>query len=311
MQYTTETVSLQEDNLNFPKMVAPALIVCYNGRNFKYGGDSPMALAALSRKKKTVDMTQGNITRHIINFALPLLVGNIFQQLYNTVDTWVVGNFVSNEAFSAVGTVGPVINMLIGFFMGLSSGAGVVISQYYGAKRYEDVEKTVHTAVVMTLILGILFTFVGLGMTPLMLELMNTPASATEQYAILVVDLNGLKRVNDTLGHEAGDQMIVALSHILRNSLPRSSVICRWGGDEFTALLTGVSRELLDQHLQVLFANGESYNLDHPELPVHFAVGTALSSEHPGLSKAQLFQQADEDMYRNKQLWYANKRAKQ
>ena len=75
--------------------------------------------------RRDVDMTQGSITRHLIQFALPLLAGNVFQQLYNMVDTWVVGNFVSNEAFSAVGTVGPIINMLIGFFMGLSSGAGV------------------------------------------------------------------------------------------------------------------------------------------------------------------------------------------
>ena len=75
-------------------------------------------------------MTQGNILRHIVSFAFPLLVGNIFQQLYNTVDTWVVGNYVNNQAYAAVGTVGPIINMLIGFFMGLSSGAGVVISQY-------------------------------------------------------------------------------------------------------------------------------------------------------------------------------------
>ena len=78
-------------------------------------------------------MTQGSVVRHLIQFAIPLLIGNIFQQLYNMVDTWVVGNFVSNAAFSAVGTVTPIINMLIGFFMGLSSGAGVVISQYYGA----------------------------------------------------------------------------------------------------------------------------------------------------------------------------------
>ena len=145
------------------------------------------------RKKKTVDMTQGNITRHIIQFALPLLVGNIFQQLYNTVDTWVVGNFVSKEAFSAVGTVGPIINMLIGFFMGLSSGAGVVISQYYGAKRPDDVSKAVHTSIVMTLILGILFTFIGLGMTPVMLQLMNTPTEVLpESTAYLTIYFSGL-----------------------------------------------------------------------------------------------------------------------
>lgn len=142
-------------------------------------------------------------------------------------------------------------------------------------------------------------------------ELMNAHVSAAEQYAILVVDLNGLKRVNDTLGHEAGDRMILALSKILRNSLPGSSVICRWGGDEFTVWLTGVNRERLDQHLQMLFTEGEKYNQDHPELPVHFAVGAALSSEHPGLSQTQLFQLADEEMYRSKQLWYTDNRTEQ
>jgi len=138
-------------------------------------------------------MTQGNISRHIISFAFPLLIGNIFQQLYNTVDTWVVGNFVSNEAFSAVGTVGPIINLLIGFFLGLSSGAGVVISQYYGAKRYDAVEKSVHTALVMTAIIGVVFTFIGLGLTPVMLKLMKTPADVLpESTAYLQIYFSGL-----------------------------------------------------------------------------------------------------------------------
>ncbi|MBP3305465.1 MAG: MATE family efflux transporter [Oscillospiraceae bacterium] len=127
------------------------------------------------RQKRDVDMTEGSITRHIISFALPLLLGNIFQQLYNTVDTWVIGNYASNEAYSAVGTVGPVINMLIGFFMGLSSGAGVVISQYYGAHREEAVQKAVHTAIVMTLGLAVIFTALGLAITPLMLNFMKMP----------------------------------------------------------------------------------------------------------------------------------------
>ena len=129
------------------------------------------------RRGRDVDMTQGNITKHLITFALPLLAGNIFQQMYNMVDTWVVGRYVSNEAYAAVGTNGPIINLLIGFFMGLSSGAGVVISQYYGAKRYEDVSRTVHTAMTMTLILGVLFTGLGIFMTPYMLSIMNTPAN--------------------------------------------------------------------------------------------------------------------------------------
>ncbi len=121
-------------------------------------------------------MTEGNITKLIIRFAIPLLLGNIFQQLYNMVDSWVVGNFVSNEAFSAVGTVGPIINMLIGFFMGLSSGASVVISQYFGAGKEDKVSDTVHTAIVMTFALAVVITVLGLVMMPVMLGIMNTPS---------------------------------------------------------------------------------------------------------------------------------------
>lgn len=145
------------------------------------------------KRGKDVDMTQGSITRHLITFALPLLAGNVFQQMYNMVDTWVVGNYVSNEAFSAVGSVGPIVNMLIGFFMGLSSGAGVVISQYYGARRFREVQETVHTAIVMTLILGVAFTGIGLGMIPFMLDLMNTPANVLpESTAYLTIYFAGI-----------------------------------------------------------------------------------------------------------------------
>ena len=140
-----------------------------------------------------VDMTQGSTTRHLVRFALPLLAGNLFQQLYNMVDTWVVGNFVSNEAFSAVGTVTPIINTLIGFFLGMSSGAGVVISQYYGAHRPEKVREAVHTAMLLTVIMGVVLTGVGIAMTPLMLELMKTPAEvAPDQTAYLTIYFAGI-----------------------------------------------------------------------------------------------------------------------
>ncbi|MBE5892740.1 MAG: MATE family efflux transporter [Lachnospiraceae bacterium] len=154
----------------------------------------------VKKKKRDVDMTQGSITKHIIMFALPLLAGNIFQQMYNTVDTWVVGNYVSNEAFSAVGTVGPIINMLIGFFMGLSSGAGVVISQYYGNQNYKKVQDTVHTAIVLTLVLGVIFTFTGIALIPYMLDLMNMPVEvipeATTYLTIYYSGLIGLMLYN-------------------------------------------------------------------------------------------------------------------
>ena len=80
-------------------------------------------------------MTRGSIFMHLLRFMLPLLAGNIFQQLYNMVDTWVVGNYASNEAFSAVGSAGPITFTLIGFFMGLSNGAGVITAQYFGAGK--------------------------------------------------------------------------------------------------------------------------------------------------------------------------------
>jgi len=150
-------------------------------------------LNRLLRPRKDIDMTSGPIWGHLITFATPLLIGNIFQQFYNTVDTWVVGNYVSNEAFSAVGTVGPIINMLIGFFVGLSSGAGVVISQYYGAKKYDKVQDTVHTAIVMTLLLGVLFTCIGIWITPYMLRLMKTPDTVLpESTAYLTIYFSGI-----------------------------------------------------------------------------------------------------------------------
>jgi len=146
-----------------------------------------------AKGKRDVDMTQGNILQHIISFSIPLLLGNLFQQLYNMVDTWVLGNFVSNEAYSAVGNVGPIVNMLIGSFMGLSAGAGVVISQHYGAGNNEKVQQTVHTAIVMTLALGVLFTGIGLAMIPFMLDLMNMPDSvAPEASTYLTIYFSGV-----------------------------------------------------------------------------------------------------------------------
>lgn len=83
---------------------------------------------------ENTDLLKESIWKSILIFSLPLLVGNLFQQLYNTVDSYVVGNFVSLHALAAVGQSTSIINMLVGFFMGLSTGAGVVIAQYFGAK---------------------------------------------------------------------------------------------------------------------------------------------------------------------------------
>ena len=130
---------------------------------------------AFCKKKTDVDMTSGSIPGHLIRFALPLLAGNLFQLLYNTVDSWVVGNYVSNEAFSAVGTITPIVSLLVSFFSGLSSGAGVVVSQYYGAKCSEKIGEAVHGGFFLALLLGIAVTALGMGLSPAPLYLMNTP----------------------------------------------------------------------------------------------------------------------------------------
>lgn len=135
------------------------------------------------QKSKARDMTQGSIWKQLLLFSLPLMAGNLFQQLYNTVDSIVVGNFVGKEALAAVGSVGPIINSLIGFFMGLSTGAGVIISQYYGAKADEKVSRTVSTTLVMTFFLSIVFTILGIFITPYMLRMMSTPNDVIRESA--------------------------------------------------------------------------------------------------------------------------------
>lgn len=136
------------------------------------------------RKHSEINMTEGNILRLIVSFTLPLLLGNIFQQLYNMVDTWVVGNYVGKVSFSAVGTLGPTTNILIGFFTGFSNGAGVIISQYFGARDEKKVSETVHTFATITLILCFVFTFAGLGLTPLLLKILKSPAEVEAQQRI-------------------------------------------------------------------------------------------------------------------------------
>ncbi len=149
---------------------------------------------------KAMDMTQGNIFRLLISFAIPLMLGNLFQLLYNTVDTFVVGNYVSDEAYKAVGNVNPIINTLVGFFSGLATGAGVVISQYFGAKDEKNVKKAVHTTMIMTLALGVLFTFAGIAMTPYMLSIINFAPEiipdATEYLTIYFAGVIGLMIYN-------------------------------------------------------------------------------------------------------------------
>ena len=135
-------------------------------------------------KRRDTDMTEGSIVRHLALFAVPLLIGNLFQQFYSTVDSVIVGNFVGKQALAAVGCTASIVNSLIGFFIGLSAGAGVVISQYYGAHDDDKLHRTVETALGMTLILCAALTALGVTLTPLMLRMMQTPEDVFDAAAL-------------------------------------------------------------------------------------------------------------------------------
>ena len=126
-------------------------------------------------QNKNTDMIGGGIFRSIFWFSVPLLIGNFFQQLYNTVDSYVVGNFVNTSALAAVGASTPVINMLVGFFMGLSAGAGVVISQYFGAQKGREMSRAVHASMALTALLSLIFTVLGLIFTGPLLRAIGVP----------------------------------------------------------------------------------------------------------------------------------------
>ena len=126
-------------------------------------------------------ITEGVIWKQILLFFFPILFGTFFQQLYNAADALIVGRFVGKEALSAVGGgTGTVINLLVGFFVGLASGATVIISQYYGAKRGEMVSYAVHTALAFSLVGGLVMMVGGLLTAPWILQVMNTPTDVLE-----------------------------------------------------------------------------------------------------------------------------------
>lgn len=127
------------------------------------------------RSLKQTDILTGSIPKQLLLFFLPIWFGTLFQQLYNTADTLIVGNFVGTNALAAVGATGAFVNLLVGLFVGLCSGAGVVIAQSWGAHDPEAVDRQVHTALVLSVGLGALLTVLGFASATPMMRLMGTP----------------------------------------------------------------------------------------------------------------------------------------
>ena len=130
-----------------------------------------------SMKREINEITEGVIWKQLLAFFFPVLLGSLFQQLYNTVDTMIVGRFVGTEALAAVGgSSAQILNLIIGFFTGVSSGATVIIAQFIGARDEEDVSRSVHTAMILAAVCGGIMTVLGIAAAPGLLHIMGTPA---------------------------------------------------------------------------------------------------------------------------------------
>ena len=126
-------------------------------------------------------LTEGSIWKAMLLFALPVFLGNVFQQLYNTFDAWCVGNYIGDSALAAVSSSGSLIFMMISFFNGVAMGAGVVIARAYGAKHDDTMNKAIHTAIAFGMATGVVLTVMGVTLTPVILKWMRTPADVLPQ----------------------------------------------------------------------------------------------------------------------------------
>ena len=158
-------------------------------------------------------MTEGSIAGQVILFALPLMLGNVFQMLYNTVDSIVVGNFVGTQALAAVGSTTMIVNMMVFFFNGFSTGAGVVIANSFGARNLKALHKAIETTMAATFVLSVLFMLAGVAAVRPMLRFMATPedvfGEATTYLQIYIGGISGLLIYNMGSGilRAVGDTM--------------------------------------------------------------------------------------------------------
>ena len=197
-------------------------------------------------------LTEGKPWKVLVSFATPIFLSQLFQQLYNTADSWIVGNFLGKEALAAVNSSGSLIYLLISFFVGASMGAGVVISRYFGAGDLDRVSKAVHTNTVFSLICGIVLSVFGVAMTPQILRWMGVPENvmpnsvAYLRYYFLgsvpVVMYNSMKGVMNAVGDSRRPLYYLIVSSVLNVLLDLLFVGAMGLGVEWAAIATVMSQ---------------------------------------------------------------------
>ena len=231
----------------------------------------------------TKDLTTGSIKKVLLSFAAPLFLSQLFQQLYNSADALIVGNFLGKEALAAVSSSGPLIQLFIGFFNGAAMGAGVVISRYFGADDRTRVRKAIHTNVLFSLFCGLFLSLVGVLLTPHILRWMGTDPDVlplSESYfrwyfagAAAIVMYNVLKGVMTALGDSRRPLYYLIFSSVLNVLLDLLFVGALHGGVAAAALATtlsqGISALLCLVHL---LQKDQIYTLKAKELKIDSAI---------------------------------------
>ncbi|MBQ4474104.1 MAG: MATE family efflux transporter [Lachnospiraceae bacterium] len=254
--------------------------------------------------REAVRLTEGDPKKVILTFALPIFLSQLFQQLYNTADAWIVGHFLGDDAFAAVSSSGNLIYLFISFFVGASMGAGVVISRYFGANDLEKVSRAVHTNVLVSLILGLVLSVCGVLLTPQILVWMNTDPDvlplSTLYFrcyfagSLTVVMYNSLKGVMSAVGDSRRPLWYLIFSSVLNVFLDWLFVGVLGRGVEWAAIATVIAQTAsMFLCLRQLTKKGTVYQLSLKKLRidpailrqiVHYGIPTGVQNSVIGLA---------------------------
>ena len=226
----------------------------------------------MANQSHAANMTQGSIWKLMVCFAIPIFLGNLFQQFYNVADTFIVGNVLGTEAMAAVGSSGNLIFMLIGFFQGVFVGAGVVVSRFWGARDHENVSIAVHTSVAFAIVAGLVLTLVGVLLTPTILDWMHTPADVLPNsieyfrvyfggviFAVLYNAVNGIFQAVGDSRHPLYFLIISAMLNVALDLLFVGVLGMGVGGAAFATVISQAVSAFLG--LRKLMKATESYRL--------------------------------------------------
>lgn len=212
--------------------------------------------------KKTTLMTEGSIFKSIMLFSIPLILGNLLQQLYNTVDSIIVGNYIGKGALAAVGACGSPIYLLLAFYVGASAGAGVLISRYYGAKDKRNLQQAVHTTLAIAIITGVGITIIGIALSEVILKLMGTPEAVMPDAVlyfriffcgmIFNVIYNMGAGILNAVGNSTRSLIYLAIASVSNIVLDFVFVVCLKWGVAGVAIATDIS-QLISSILVIRF----------------------------------------------------------